>query len=643
MKRIGLFAGVVVAVLLSMAVRSQDADAVIEPLLKEPVAEPAAPAPVAVEAPAIAEVVPALEPAAAPAAVEAPVAEAPIAEAPLPPPALEDVAEVAPQAAPVDEGAHAEPVTVVAVSDAEGLEDDLAAGIVERSDGMISVNLEEIPMSEVVKLFSQISGANIIAATSNLTGTVSASLKNVKWQPAFESILSRHDLLLTERPLGSGIYVIESGRAGEEPRVTETIHLRYAKVDRMATLINTMLGKDGKATAFADGNAILVQAPASRIAEVRRIVESLDKARGQVYIEARFVEMTAAASKKLGLRWNSLENVRFGVQDIGGGFINSQGHLRQYLSGVEIVEDITQPLVQTVTDRSYDDEGNLINDASKTEVTYPYKTKDPVYRVGPISAAAGMNEDELSWKRMRGIKGQISASDFSLAMSAFESEDGVSMISNPKIIVANEETAVVDMTTKEPYVKVTANRTSGSEAFDITTELGIIPGKNEPFVGEAFFSYGVSLKVQPRVSSSGVITVMIEPSISSKEGTYVVEGADNTPSTKYPIISMKKINTTFSMIDGSTAVIGGLTRSGEDNIDSGIPLLRDIPWIGPRLFGWKSRYKEQNEIVIFVTVGIVDPEKEMPENVGMPKNAVLSRDFQEPGDLPRGEVMRLKK
>jgi general secretion pathway protein D len=151
------------------------------------------------------------------------------------------------------------------------------------------------------------------------------------------------------------------------------------------------------------------------------------------------------------------------------------------------------------------------------------------------------------------------------------------------------------------------------------------------------------------VSSSGVITVMIEPSLSDRDlsqgesGYYVIAGTENTPSTRYPIIRLQKINTTFSMLDGTTAVIGGLTRSSENNIDSGIPMLRKIPWIGPRLFGWKSRSKTQIEIIIFVTVGIVNPEEAMPENIGLPKNAILTRDFQEPGDRPREDFMRLKK
>ena len=247
----------------------------------------------------------------------------------------------------------------------------------------------------------------------------------------------------------------------------------------------------------------------------------------------------------------------------------------------------------------------------------------------------------------RGIGGQLTASDFSLTMSAFEQLDGVSIFSNPKIIVANEEMASVDMTTKEPNVEVQATRSgTTSDQLDITTKLAVIPGKEETFVGEAFFSYGISLKVTPRISSTGMITVQIEPSISELDSYFTITTGTDTPTAKYPVIKMRRIKTVFSMQSGTTAVIGGLSRTEENNVDSGIPGLRKLPWIGQSLFGWKSRSKEQKEIVIFVTVGIADPTS-LKEDIGMPKNAILSRDIlsgqtKEPGDRTREEVMSLK-
>ena len=114
----------------------------------------------------------------------------------------------------------------------------------------------------------------------------------------------------------------------------------------------------------------------------------------------------------------------------------------------------------------------------------------------------------------------------------------------------------------------------------------------------------------------------------------------------FPIINMKRITTDFTMKDGSTAVIGGLSRTTESDVDSGIPYLRKIPWIGPKLFGWKSRQKVQKEIIVCVTIGIANPA-ELPKDIGLPKNAIMGREYiegrkLEPGDHESSALEALK-
>lgn len=502
---------------------------------------------------------------------------------------------------------------------------------------LITVTLDDVPLPDVVKLFTKIAPANIIAATTNLQGNVTASLQDVAWRPAFEAILERQGLLLVEKPAGSNIFVIEARPPGADVRVTETILLKHAKVDKLSELLKNMFGAEGTVTPFPESNAVLMQAPQQKITEAKKVIEALDTPRRQVYIEARFVEMTAAASKQLGLKWDSLTDWGVTASGLGGGAQVTRGQLAAYKE-----KETKRPLF------------HFKSDGTLEKVTFPFLENETKYvspdaiigtPLGMQVADSGLLEGDMSWRSARSLYGQISANNFRLALSAFEKMNGVSLVSNPKIIVANEESAVVDMTTKEPYVKVTANRSTsgGGNTLDITTELGTIPGKNDPFTGEAFFSYGVTLKVTPRISSAGIITITIEPSLSEWTGDYEIKNTDvSMPVTRYPIIQVKRINTMFTMQDGNTAVIGGLTKSRENNIDSGIPYLREIPYIGPHLFGWKSRQKEQIELIIFVTVGIVDPEQPIDENVGLPKNAILTRELKEPGDSNKAEWLLLK-
>ena len=265
----------------------------------------------------------------------------------------------------------------------------------------------------------------------------------------------------------------------------------------------------------------------------------------------------------------------------------------------------------------------------------------------------------MAWRNARGFSGQLSADDFRLALSAFESLGEGKIFSNPKVIVSNGKEAHVDMTTKFPNVELTSQRNTSTTTpyTDVSTKISQIPGDkgSSLFAGEVFYSWGITLTVKPRISPDGLISVVITPTISqldtsvSSTGFYQVQNSSSeidVPYSLFPIIDMKRIDTEFTMKDGATAVIGGLSRTVEDDVDSGIPYLRKIPWIGPKLFGWKSRQKVQKEIIVCVTVGIADPA-DLPKEVGLPKNAIIGREFVrgnqlEPGDREEAGAKVLK-
>jgi type II secretory pathway component GspD/PulD (secretin) len=244
-------------------------------------------------------------------------------------------------------------------------------------------------------------------------------------------------------------------------------------------------------------------------------------------------------------------------------------------------------------------------------------------------------------------------SELALVLRALETSEDAKVFSNPKIIVSSGKKAKVDMTEKYPNVTISAKRTTSgsSDSLDLSMNMAAIPGEDKfMFAKEAFFSWGIELEVVPRISTNGLINVSVVPTISSRTDWVTAGAADTkdegsntgTYSAKYPVINVQRLITEFNMSSGMTAVIGGLSRTTETQQDSGIPFLRDIWWIGPRLFGSKIRVKEQKEILVFVTVGLVDP-REMRPDAGLPKNAVLGRQFTrgqrlEPGDRQRGAI-----
>ena len=395
---------------------------------------------------------------------------------------------------------------------------------------------------------------------------------------------------------------------------SRVFRLNHASAGELAEKFNEMwngeFGQNWKVTkmavAFHESNAIMITAPRLILDACERMIAELDVEARQVYIEARFVELSNNASHKLGIDWQMLDGMK----------------------------------------------GSLALDAGwnerKMEGVTSYDSSTGKYTIDSTAAEQGSKSANLSY-----VNGTIGMSELSLILRALESSEDARVFSNPKIIVSSGKKAKVDMTEKYPNVTISAKRTSSgsSDSLDLSMNMAAIPGEDKfMFAKEAFFSWGIDLEVTPRISTNGLINVSIVPTISSRTD-WVTAGANDTSdkesnagsySAKYPVINVQRLITEFNMASETTAVIGGLSRTIETQKDNGIPWLRDIWWIGPKLFGSKVRVKEQREIIVFVTVGLINP-RDMRNDAGLPKNAVLGRQFTnrqrlEPGDRTRGAM-----
>lgn len=406
---------------------------------------------------------------------------------------------------------------------------------------------------------------------------------------------------------------IEEERLARRRISTRVFKLVHANAEDVAERINATWSGDFGTTwkiskiaqSFPEANVVMVTAPAMILDACAEVVREVDAEVPQVYIEARFIELSNNASHKLGIDWQMLDGMK-------GSLSLDAGLNERKMKGVST-----------------------------------YNSADGTYTIS--DEGGGRSTANLSY-----VNGTIGMSELYVILRALESTEDARTFSNPKIIVSSGKKATVDMTTKYPNVKISAKRTtnSGGDSLDLDMQMAAIPGEDKMmFAKEAFFSWGISLDVTPRISTNGLINVQIVPTISSRSdwvvsGTVDDESDSGTISARYPVIDVQRLVTEFNMASGATAVIGGLSLTVETQKDSGIPWLRDWWWIGPRLFGSKVRVKEQREIIVFVTVGIVDPNN-LSKDAGLPKNAVLGRQYtdnlrHEPGDRVRERAAGMK-
>ena len=529
-----------------------------------------------------------------------------------------------------------------------------SAPVTEDGEPLVSMAFEQSTLEDVVAAFRTQTGSNIVNGwTNQFTQLVSVRLDDVPWRQGLSSILVPFGLQLREEPRGSRIYIVTEPRHTAPPRFTETFELKHLEAPEVAKLFAGILPKDCLVYGEPSANVVIVKATDDQINECKSVLEKIDKPSQQVYIEARFVRLSAGASKKLGLKWDSLENFGVSLSHLSGGFSMTDAKLATF--GVKADSRIASAAVgNTTSDLDGTKTTSKTRESASSIASALYHTTgnatvsdDSVSITLNDSTLANLTANDLGYRRTAGFGGQLSVSDFGVVMSAFEQMDGAQVFSNPKIIVRNGKKAVVDMTTKYPNIKIDYQQSTESGQRDsISSSLATIPGKSIPWVGEAFFSYGITLEVTPTVSPNGLITVEIIPTISELAGTKTVYvTSDSSIGNDYPVISLRRLDTKFTMEDGKTAVIGGLTETTEKTIDTGIPLLRHIPWIGPRLFGWKSREKSQDEILVFVTVRVADPATEAAD--GLPKNSILGQmlmdgRIKEPGDRTEEEMWDLE-
>lgn len=394
---------------------------------------------------------------------------------------------------------------------------------------------------------------------------------------------------------------------------TRVFQLNHASAVEVAENLNAMwngeFGQTWKVTRmavpFPEPNSVMVTAPRMILDQCEKAIGELDKEAKQVYIEARFVELGNAASHKVGIDWELLNGTRL-TGTLEGGY------------------------------KSFD--------LGKGVKNYQYSEGNGTVKKGATSyELTGEEFDGASDANIGFFNGTLSLSQMSATLMALDASGDTKTFSNPKIIVSSGKRATVDMTTKYPNVKVSAKRTTGvSDSVDIAANLEAIPGEDKfMFAKEAFFSWGISLEVTPRIGTNNLINVSIVPTISSLEGwveTGTSDEESGTISSKYPQIKVQRLVTEFNLESETTAVIGGLSITEETQVDNGIPILRDIPWIGPIVFGSKRREKVQKEIIVFVTVGLVNPHA-LKTDAGLPRNAILGRQYTkgqklEPGDRP---------
>ncbi len=164
-----------------------------------------------------------------------------------------------------------------------------------------------------------------------------------------------------------------------------------------------------------------------------------------------------------------------------------------------------------------------------------------------------------------------------MKVQALENSNDAHLISNPVITTTDNREAKILVGQKIPLIVA-------DEAGNAITQLTTI---------------GIMLQVTPHINSEDRITLDIHNEVSDLSSQATVQGG--------VIINTSESDTRVVVEDGETAIVAGLIRKVESELESGIPVLKDIPLLGA-LFKHSSKTRDHRELVIFVTPHIVTSE-----------------------------------
>ena len=194
-----------------------------------------------------------------------------------------------------------------------------------------------------------------------------------------------------------------------------------------------------------------------------------------------------------------------------------------------------------------------------------------------------------------GVTGLIGVSNsFDILVNALESTGRFRVTSRPMIFTSNNRPAVIS-SGESVAVPGTINSSYGYG----TGGNGLVSNTNVEYIDVA-----LKLSVLPLINSEGEVTLKITQEANNISGSSTISGND------IPTVTTRSIDTTVSVANEATIVLGGLVSEQKQTTKSGIPVLHRIPLIGP-LFGSTKKSLKRTELIVLirptVTNGPVEP------------------------------------
>ena len=457
---------------------------------------------------------------------------------------------------------------VVAVRPIKGDPNKLAQGTQGFRGEKISFDFQNIEVRAALQAVADISGLNIIASDS-VGGSLTLRLRDVPWDQALDVILQSKGLDM--RKNGTVIWIapkeelltkekLELEQRAQisdlEPLRSEIFQLNYQKAESFRNVFgldaaggatadsrNRVLSKRGSAIIDPRTNQLFVTDIASKIEDIRMLIQKTDVASKQVLIEARLVEANDGFSRNLG--------AKIGFADLRGFRGGDPGYSVGGSNRVALGGNLTG--IGQVTGQT-PDKGDGYTNTTMVNL--------------PAAAIGGISPASIAFSLFSSDDNRF----LNLELSALEADGKGKIISSPRVVTEDKMVAVIEQGIELPYQVASS---SGATSIE-------------------FKKANLRLEVTPQITPDGNVVLEVDVSKDSKGEETRAGFAINT----------QHVKTKVMVENGGTVVLGGIYQQSERNNVTKTPFLGDIPVVG-YLFKTQGRENSKTELLVFITPKIV--------------------------------------
>jgi type IV pilus assembly protein PilQ len=419
----------------------------------------------------------------------------------------------------------------------------------------VTLDYFDLELSQVLRTLSDGTDINIVSGPM-VKGKVTIHLVDVPLGAALKSILLSNNYTYVKE--GDILRVIplsemDRGPVRLESLAVEVFNLQYASADDVKNTVEKFLSEFGSIQSFsrttkgsvrARSSTLVIRDTQQAIDNIRRIIRSLDIERPQVSIQARVVELIADDDDQLGIDWT--------------------------VTGTLTGSTVPTTLPFMANRNSIDGRKKFIPEADPAG-----GGDDEEQRFGPGNIFPFSSSNDFTF-------GTLDFSSFQAVWRMLDSKDNSNLLSAPHISALEGEEAMITVGTNIPIPIYERNEETGS--MEVT--------------GYEVEETGVILTVTPYIVGEGKIMLQLHPEVSELTGQFV------GPNNERPITTSREADTTITVRDGDTVVIGGLVKENVVEEDHKIPLLGYIPFLGAP-FRYTSKTVDKTELLIFVTPRII--------------------------------------